>query len=78
MLKARQVSIRRNKTLSDISKELGFLADVVPGGVYFVLNGLSKHMGILAVCVWVVKVVKSCLSVYFTFCDASLWSFIAG
>ena len=59
MLKARQVSIRRNKTLSDISKELGFLADVVPGGVYFVLNGLSGHTGNLEVYVWVVMVFNS-------------------
>ena len=58
MLKAGQVGVRYKETSLDISKELGFLADV-PGGVYFLLSGLSGHTGNLEVCVWVVMVFKS-------------------
>ena len=59
-------------------RELVLLANVVPGGVYFVVSGLNKNMGNLAICVWVVKVGDSWLSVYFMFIDTKFCSFIAG
>ena len=54
-----RVSVRCSETSLDISRELILLANVVPGGVYLVVNGLSKHTGTLVVCVWAVKVVNS-------------------
>ena len=45
---------------------------------YFVVSGLSNPIGNLAVCVWVVEVVESCLSVYFTFRNERFCFFIAG
>ena len=47
------------QTSLNISRELILLVDVALGGVYSVLNGLSRHVGNLAVCVWVIMVFKS-------------------
>ena len=78
MIKVGQVSVRCKETSLDLPGKLVILADVVPGGLYFVLNGLSSHTGSLTICVWVDMVFKSCLSVYFTFYVARFCSFVTG
>ena len=74
----KEVGVGCNKTSLNISRELVLLIDVVPGGVYFVVDGLCEHIGNLMVCVWIVKVVYICHSIYFTCYDVKFCSFIAG